>query len=384
MIKNKKRVNIIAKATLNCNLSCTYCYEKGLHLNKIGSMKSDVVSKALEVFGYGNISKWIWHGGEPLLVEKKWLTDETKKIIKFNPSTNVGIQSNLTLVDDEWIGYFKKYSITPGTSFDGLSNEKTRKNTAAFMKSINKLRQNDIFPGSIMVITNKNVDKIIDEYEYLKVLGIDYKMNLAFETPDNKGSEKINSSKSIEGINNFFDYWILDKNCPHQSSLIESYLRVLYGGNRGKICNFTDCCGKWFCLDPVGDLYPCGRNWPKEYCFGNIRDFNSIEDIYNSPNFISFQKKTEEILEECRDCVLFKNCKGQCFAGNMLSKDGNERKIDCEITKGVVAHIFDVVKNIDINKDYDKYNPLFVRYLLDKGHRSMSLINKLEEYRKSI
>jgi len=36
------------------------------------------------------------------------------------------MQTNLTLVDEKRIEYFKKYNMNPGTSYDGLINPETR------------------------------------------------------------------------------------------------------------------------------------------------------------------------------------------------------------------------------------------------------------------
>jgi sulfatase maturation enzyme AslB (radical SAM superfamily) len=99
----------------------------------------------------------------------------------FDCDISIALQTNGTLINDEWIKHFRKWGIRPGLSFDGLNNSNTRRNTEQLLRVFDKLKQADMDSGSIMVITRDSINNLIDEYEYQKKLGIYSQWNLIFE-----------------------------------------------------------------------------------------------------------------------------------------------------------------------------------------------------------
>lgn len=374
-----KGITLIVKPTLMCNMKCTYCYEKGVFEHcKNDKMPLETVKKICEVFG-DSIKTWIWHGGEPLLMGIDWLDKATQIIKDNNDNTTVSIQTNSTLINEEFIEFFKKYNIRPGISFDGIKNEDTRGNTARIMKAMNLLDYHNIAHGAIMVVTEDTIDNIIDEYEYAKKTGIYMQMNLVMPTYANDNAKELSEDKIVNGIIKFFDYWIKDKIKPTSSRMITSYIDMLIGGNH-LFCNNRDCVGKWFGILSNGDIYPCGRDWLNEYDFGNINEMTSAAEILKTPNFINYRKETMEMLNNCATCDFFYNCMGGCFGHAIRNRDGNTLrpdKIYCKSTKKILTYMYNTIKNIDL-KDYEEYNPLFIRKLQDSNFRNLDLIKELE------
>lgn len=376
------KLTLIVKPTHDCNLNCPYCYDKQNRCDNLGKkMPMDMVEKILKVFN-NNVSEWIWHGGEPLLMGHEWL-DKATSIIKENDSNiRVEIQSNGTLIDDNFIEYFKKYNMRPGLSFDGIKNELTRKSTGRLLNVFNSLEKNKMRYGCIMVLTPISIHNIIEEYEYGKRTKIHQQMNLVFKAEGNDGSSNMDYNVMIKEIIKFYEYWIHDKDNPYPSELCIDYLNRLLGGR--KFCSNIDCTGKWFAIHPNGDIYPCGRDWDESMCFGNILNIDSKEDILKSEKFIAYKNFTKTMNEKCDGCEFKFACNSGCYGTNylyykesgMLEPEPNH----CKSTKAILTYIYNSIKNIDINnkESMKEYNPVFIHYLLKMGFRNMDLIKEME------
>lgn len=371
-------ITLILKPTLKCNMNCVYCYEKGVFEDcKNDKMTLDTVKKISEVFT--DVRQIIWHGGEPLLMGAKWL-DEATEILN-NDKTKISLQTNGTLINDKFIKYFKKYNIRPSTSFDGIKNEDTRKNTGRILKAMNLLDHHKINFGGIMVVTEDTIENMIDEYEFFKKMHMSIQMNLVMPTYANDNAKELSEDKIVNGIINFFEYWILDKVNPMDSRLIMNYVNMIIGGGH-LFCHNKDCVGNFFGVLPNGEIYPCGRDWLDDYYFGNVHDYNSVSDIKNHPNYKRYLEETREMLNECSKCDFFHNCMGGCYGHAERSRKGKlgPDPIYCKSTQKILTYIYNRIKNIEV-EDYHKYNPIFIRKLQDNNFRSLSLIKEIESMR---
>jgi len=370
-------ITLIVKPTHACNLNCPYCYDK---INRIenrhaGAMTMDTVKQIMLIFK-STVREWTWHGGEPLLMplDFYYAANDT---INMQPDINISMQTNGTLITQDVVDMLKKYKIHPGFSFDGIKNEFTRKSTGKIITAKLLLDKNGMGGGPIMLLTPENIDNIIEEYEYFKRLRLNVQMNTVYAAIGNDGATPIDPAKYAAGICKFFDYWMNDTYLPQESVLCETYLsRILNGGR--SFCSDQDCVGKWFGIHPDGTLMPCGNDWQEDMTFGNIHDYNSVEEIMEHPNFIRFKAETRELLDSCKECPFFYACHGGCYAV-AYNNYGHCKKPsagDCSATKIIFTHIFNRIKDVDIYTDGYKYNPHFSRVLYKLGHRGLPLIRE--------
>lgn len=377
-------ITLIVKPTHKCNLNCYYCYDKKNRDMK-KEMNEDIVEKTIEIFE-NDVGEWIWHGGEPLLMGKEYFERCNDIIQEYRPELNIQMQTNGTLINDEIINMFKKYDIQPGMSFDGIRNEFTRKNTGVFMRKLSLLDKHDVNYGVIMVITPDSVENLIGEYEYFKRLDLRVQMNMMFKADKNDESCELDNMKTVKGVTKFFDYWIRDTNNPKPNSLCLEYINRLLDSGR-IFCNRKNCVGKWFGIHPNGDIYPCGRDWDKDMCFGNIMNMESITDIFENENFIRYKKGVEKILEKCKNCPFYDVCHGGCY-GTIYSNYKEfkvPKNLHCVKFKKIMFHVFNRVKNINIyEEDLTEYNPYFLESLMKTGFRNKNLSESLNKSVKNI
>lgn len=382
-IKYPERTTLIIKTTHACNLHCPYCYDVMYRKNLTDEgniLTVDTVKQIIKVFKDINVGQWIWHGGEPLLVDNDFY-DEANALVKEQfPKASIDMQSNLTLLDDEKAKMLKKWEVRPGFSFDGLTNHLTRKNTGDLMRSLLVAEKNGIFSGAIMIITNDNINQLIEEYEYFKRLRVSCKMNLIFSAHKNNKTYNLDGELAAEKLCEFFDYWIRDVQGPVSSDICERYLIAAL--DAGGSCSFTDCAGKdyWFSVQPDGDIYHCGRDWSEEtgLCFGNIFEVESVSDIIKHPNHKKWYEGTRRMLQNCGECDYFYSCHSGCYNDN-IQFDPSMNKPEpnnCYIHKHVISHVIKTINEIDF-ENMANYNPNFLNHLFRQQFRSAKMLENI-------
>ena len=120
---------IIIKPTYSCNFRCKYCYlgnttkeeskifDVSFVRNVIGQIKEHIVKNKSR-----KKVTFIWHGGEPLL----WGVKNFRQAFEFIEEELAGIdysnsiQTNLSLLTEEYVDLFLKYNVHVGFSIDGF------------------------------------------------------------------------------------------------------------------------------------------------------------------------------------------------------------------------------------------------------------------------
>ena len=126
---NSVKINhIICKVASICNLSCDYCYvfnkrDKSYkrQANLMSLAVADTFVMRLEEYlslNTANVSI-TFHGGEPLLEDKNFYVRIAQKLEKFNSRVFLNIQTNGTIIDEEWCKIFNQFNLSVGISIDG-------------------------------------------------------------------------------------------------------------------------------------------------------------------------------------------------------------------------------------------------------------------------
>jgi uncharacterized protein len=174
--KNLSSMTAIVEPTTNCNLRCKYCFV-GNKENKIMDLKTLklIIESILEYNGKDKISKFIWHGGEPLLVG----LDFFNKIVEFQKRyTSCGfrianaIQTNLINITEEFINFFKDNEFGVGSSLDYPREIHNYYRNDSFDKVFNNIvysKNMNLHIGVICVLTKKNIHFINEIYNFLRL-----------------------------------------------------------------------------------------------------------------------------------------------------------------------------------------------------------------------
>ena len=195
---------LVVKATNACNLKCPYCYNYKNSFYR-ENMSEETIDKILKVFN-GKIGSFIWHGGEPLLVGKDFFSKTNEKIKQASETIQIAIQTNGTLIDEEFISLFKKHDVGVAISFDGIHNNETRKNDERIFDVFSLLRQHNINFKCLQVYSDESKSSLIEEYEFAKKHNLDVMVNTIFKANGNDSSYNLNAQRIIDETCAFFDY----------------------------------------------------------------------------------------------------------------------------------------------------------------------------------
>lgn len=363
-MKFGSRINILLMPTDMCNMRCVYCYNKNHGGSKSHIMSFDMLKKIYDITfdSYSEVS-FIWHGGEPLCtglpyMQRAIALQKRYKEVKIRNS----IQTNLTLMTEEYACFLKDNNISIGSSFDGLQNDRLRGNTKLFLKNRDMLLGKDIKIGVISVVSGANVNSLIENYKWFCSMGMNYTLNLYINTSASAENPlKLNPDIAAEKIIELYKYWLHDSDCRIRINFFERIARFSLLGAK-TVCSFTSCLGKWLGIRWDGQIFPCNRYFPVRYSFGNANDYSRIDQAFESEGFSVLLTEAIERRENCKKCAAFSFCEGGCnnvaYHEGGVSQNGGET---CLIIQKVFQYIHDSLKNIKLDGS-TKYNPHITKY----------------------
>ena len=350
---------IFIQPTNSCNLACKYCYISRDIKTEI--MDEQTIWNILEKFICLSEDKPIhllWHGGEPLLVGLDFYKKAIEIESRFGGKSKFenSIQTNGTLLTEEFADFFKKYNFSMGLSLDGPKelNDKTRiykTNKSTFysvLSSIKILRERGIETNVIITLNKKNIRQTTQIYQFLKEHKISARFNplvRAGRAVENYEELSISPEEFKEAKLNIFNRWFSDKE-PIHLYCFEDMLKNILSRNYICECTFTDSCQKSFIsIAPQGDVYPCGEfSGIEKFRYGNINK-NSLEDILSHPLRVNLLGREKNIRDCDIDCEYQKLCHGGCMSnaygstGNIMDKDPY-----CSAYKVLFKHIKSKIK----------------------------------------
>ena len=362
-------LTVIVKPTMDCNLHCRHCYHQMSDRSPaVMDIKTyeKVVKLATEGFEY---SRYIWHGGEPLLVPMSFYKNAFSIQKKYYGKAGCDntIQTSGSLLNQRFIEFCKSNRVNIGVSYEGGFENGLRPDMDVGL--VDSMVEYMAKKGHMFLVSatihGGTVDMMDAIYEKFRSTGASLSFNpiinlgCAKENPDLALDPDIYVRNSIE----LFDKWVHDKDVKIPVLPFYPYIMtVMDGFPNVSDCPHASCLGRWICVYPNGDVYPCGKACPKDLCLGNINEVDSIEELFDSEGFRNILIGSIERRNRCKSCEIYDYCNGGCSIdalaeGNMESQDF----VSCRIYKGLMPHIKDVITDILENKpDMNQFNG-FVR-----------------------
>ena len=345
---------MLKPAGAHCNLACKYCYylEKNNLYDK--SHRHIMSDEMLEQFTREYIEAqtmpqvlFTWHGGEPLMRSidfyKKALTLQ-KKYARGRCIDNV-IQTNGTMLTDEWCEFFAQNNWLVGISIDGPQEYHDHYRLTStgnpswqkVMHGIELLKKHHVEWNAMAVVNAYNADHPLEFYHFFKDNGCQY---LQF-TPiverltkhqdgrtlaslaDDKEIPLADFSVTPEQWGNFlcaiFDEWVRNDVGKMFVEIFDCTLANWMGVLPG-ICAYSKNCGHAGVMEHNGDVYSCDHFVFPEYKLGNIRDHTLIEMLYGDKQHAFSRLKHTSLPRQCKECDMEFACHGEC-PKNRFEKD---------------------------------------------------------------
>lgn len=323
-----------------CNLKCEYCFYSSIADERAQGFKGmmseqtaeQVILKAFEFADGGDVF-FTFQGGEPLLRGLdffKWFIEKERLLNVRNSKISNCVQTNATLIDDDWCRFFKENNILAGVSLDGdeelNSYRKYPNGENSFndvMKGINLLRQYGVAFNILSVLTSRLARNIRKSYRFFKQNGLHYLQYIPCLKPfDSDDSEFSMSNEDYEGyLNGCYKIYYNDNMRGNLVSIrqFDNYA-LLAGGKGAEQCGMNGPCSTQFVVEGDGSVYPCDFYCTDEWLLGNIND-NSFIELYNSKKSVEFLKNSFAVKEECKQCRHFSLCRAGGCKRNRESAD---------------------------------------------------------------
>ena len=345
---------MLKPAGAHCNLACKYCYyleKNNLYQNSHRHLMSD---EMLEQFTREYIEAqtmpqvlFTWHGGEPLMRSidfyKKALALQ-KKYANGKQIDNV-IQTNGTLLTDEWCEFFAQNHWLVGISIDGPQeyHDHYRVTPAGkpswekVMQGISLLKKHRVEWNAMAVVNAYNAEHPLEFYHFFRDNGCQY---LQF-TPiverltehedgrtlaslaDDREIPLADASVTPQQWGNFlctiFDDWVRHDVGKTFVEIFDCTLANWMGVLPG-ICAYSKECGHAGVMEHNGDVYSCDHFVFPEYKLGNIREQSLIDMLYGEKQQAFSRLKHTSLPRQCKECDMEFACHGEC-PKNRFEKD---------------------------------------------------------------
>lgn len=341
---------MIAKAAgSSCNLACRYCYyleKNNLYKESRETRRSVMTDEMLEDFVRMYIESqtvphvvFCWHGGEslmrPLSFYKK-AVELQKKYARGRIIENT-IQTNGTLLTDDWCRFFRENNWLVGVSVDGPQefHDEYRRNKAGapsfrkVMQGINLLKKHSVEWNALAVVNDFNADYPLEFYRFFKETGcrfiqftpvveriIPRKDGRYLASPmDMENIRPADFSVTPEQWGNFlcavFDEWVRNDVGEYFVQIFDSTLANWVGAAPG-VCSLAKTCGHAGVIEYNGDVYSCDHFVFPEYKLGNIRTHTLLEMMSSERQQQFGRDKAEKLPRQCRECRFLFACNGEC------------------------------------------------------------------------
>lgn len=328
-----------------CNLSCKYCYylEKSNLYKDVSKhvMSDELLGKFIKEYINSQTMPQVlftWHGGEtlmrPLSFYKRVV--ELQKLYGKGRTIDNCIQTNGTLLTDEWCQFFKENNWLVGISVDGPQefHDEYRKNKHGHpsfikvMKGIELLNKYGVEWNAMAVINDYNADYPIEFYNFFKSIGCKYiqftpivericqhEDGRYLATPLQEGEKLADFSVSPEQWGNFlcelFDEWVKNDVGEYFIQIFDSTLANWIGEQPG-VCSMAKTCGHAGVIEFNGDVYSCDHFVFPEYKLGNIYQKTLVEMMYSDRQLEFGQMKQKSLPGQCKECEFLFACNGDC------------------------------------------------------------------------
>jgi len=316
-----------------CNLHCSYCYYLGKGC-EVSGVKYRMPEKILEKYISDHFSAspgpevfFSWHGGEPLLAGIEFYRKAVEIQNRLKPgsySVFNGIQTNGTLIDNEWCSFLAGNNFYTGISIDGPPwlHDKFRRfrdgkgSSESALRGYKMIRQAGIMNEILCVVSAGNVSAPLEVYRFLKELGAYYITFLPLVIGDNSapgGASEISVPSAAFGefLCEIFDEWVSEDIGKIKIQIFEEAVRPAFGQEH-TLCIFKKVCGRVPVIDINGDFYSCDHYVTPRHRIGNIMT-SSLGSMLDSPEQKNFgQSKLDKLPRYCIECEVRDFCNGEC------------------------------------------------------------------------
>jgi uncharacterized protein len=392
-----RRFHVMVKpAGSACNLDCTYCFYLSKQTLPGGPGGGQMDDEVLERFVRDYIASvtadevvFSWQGGEPTLRGLEFFRTVValqQKHRKAGQRIENDLQTNGTLLDEDWARFLKEHRFLVGLSIDGPKDvhdamRPTKRGQPSFddvMRGAELLRRHGVPFNTLTCVHRYNASRPLDVYRFLRrELGSTYLQFIPiveprdFETtaPQTGDGSRLPVAGSPEArpdhpesvvtpwsvdpdeygyfLSKVWDEWL----ARDLGKVLVNFCETLVAQRMGlpsQLCIYSELCGKGVAVEHDGSVYACDHYVYPEYRLGNVRE-RSLGEMVFAPAQVKFgYAKSETLPGYCRRCEFLPDCWGECPKNRLLRTPDGETGLNylCSGLKRFFRHAVPVAKRL--------------------------------------
>lgn len=329
-----KQLSIMIKPSSSlCNLRCKYCFYAdlaGIRENvSYGFMAYETAERMLENIrrdlSPGDRVTFAFQGGEPTLSGLPFFRHFTGLVARWDPAIRVSysIQTNATLLNEEWCRFLAEHRFLVGVSLDMLpeSHNAVRVDAGGsgtygqVRQAIALLEKHRVEYNVLCTLTNEIARYPKRVWSQLCKLDIRYVQFTPCLDELEKPGESIFAltprrfSSFYKGL---FPLWLeaLQKGNYRSIKFFDDVVNLMAFGIP-TACGINGVCQPQVVIEADGSVYPCDFYCLDCYSMGNITK-NRLSDMQESPGRIAFLNRGHRIPKLCGSCRYARLCGGNC------------------------------------------------------------------------
>lgn len=390
-LTGKRAFNLMIKpAGSLCNLNCSYCYyldKAGIYGGKEPRMSHETLEAVIRAYIAANEVDdvmFVWHGGEPLIMGLDFFRKALELERKYAAGKTITntIQTNGTLITQEWADFFKTNDFLVGVSIDGPRSVHDayrfdKGGAPTFdkvLRGIEILYRTGVEYNTMSTINRASEGRGLETYRFLKSIGGKYQQFMPvvehvryignrphIVDPKEENARLAPWSVSSPGFGRFlcdiFDDWFRNDVGRIFVNLFDNTLALWCNVPNGT-CAYSETCGGNPIVEHNGDIYPCDHFVYPQYRIGNILE-TDVASLMESPRMVRFGlDKRNGLPRKCLRCKWYFACHGECPKHRFNTTEAGETGLNalCEGYKMFYDHVapcMDHMRDAIIKKETD-------------------------------
>ena len=332
--------HVLAKPTGPiCNLDCEYCFflsKEALYPGDRFRMSDELLELYLRQLIESHVSEAevtiAWQGGEPTLMGVDFFrraVEMAERLRSPKQRLQHTIQTNGTLLNDEWCELFAEHGFLVGISIDGPPELHDRyrvdkrggASSPKVLRGLALLKEHGVDFNILCTVNAANQDRPLDVYRYFRdKLGANFiqfipiveRVNdTGFQEGDQVSERSVDPAAWGRFLVAVFDEWLRQDVGSVFVSHFDAALASWVGAPPA-LCVFAETCGNAVALEHNGDLYSCDHFVEPAFLLGNIHETHLVELLASPAQRAFGDSKRDALPRYCLDCEVRFACNGEC------------------------------------------------------------------------
>ncbi len=336
--------HILAKPTgAICNLNCSYCFflaKRDLYPQSEFRMTDEVLESYVEQYltaQHASHATIAWQGGEPTLMGLDFYQRSITCEQQYAPpdmTVEHTIQTNGTLLDEEWCVFFRKHNYLVGLSLDGPRelhdacrvDKAGRPTFDRVMRAARLLQKHDVPFNVLCAVNAVNAEYPLELYRFFRDdIGAEFIQFIPIVEQDSdidfQGNAVTERSVTAQQWGHFlitiFDEWVTRDVARMYVQHFDAALAA-WAGEPPAVCVFAPTCGTALVLEHNGDLYSCDHFVEPRHLLGNILETPLSKLVASDAQRWFGRAKLETLPKYCIECSVRFACHGECSKNRFI------------------------------------------------------------------